>query len=159
MTSLNNDILFLERAITIALESVKRGGGPFGAVIVENGEIIAEAGNSVRLHNDPTAHAEVEAIRKACEIKHSHSLQNCTLYASCEPCPMCLGAIYWARLQRVVFSATRHHAAYIGFDDNFIYTELEKELTQRSIETVHLDLPSAYTLFEIWERKEDRNDY
>lgn len=154
-----NDTFFLERAIAIALESVERGGGPFGAVVVENGEIIAEAGNCVRLHNDPTAHAEVEAIRKACAIKNSHSLENCTLYASCEPCPMCLGAIYWARLQRVVFSATRHHAARAGFDDNVIYTELHKDITERFIETVHINLLSAHALFEVWERKEDRDGY
>ncbi|MCL2327896.1 MAG: nucleoside deaminase [Bacteroidetes bacterium] len=154
-----SDTFFLERAIAIALESVERGGGPFGAVVVENGKIIAESGNCVRQHNDPTAHAEVEAIRRACEIKQSHSLENCVLYASCEPCPMCLGAIYWARLQRVVFSATRHHAARIGFDDNFIYTELGKDIIERSIKTVHIDLPSAHALFEVWERKEDRDNY
>ncbi|MDR1761568.1 MAG: nucleoside deaminase [Bacteroidales bacterium] len=159
MTSLNNDIFFLERAIAIAHESALQGGGPFGAIIVENGEIIAEAGNCVRLHNDPTAHAEIEVIRQACEIKQSHSLEHCVLYASCEPCPMCLGAIYWARLSRLVFSATRHHAARAGFDDNLIYSELSKTIAQRSIQSTHTDLSSAHAVFELWIQKDDKERY
>lgn len=154
-----NDTFFLERAIEIARQSVAQGGGPFGAVIVENGKIIAESGNNVRLLNDPTAHAEVEAIRHACELKQNHSLENCTLYASCEPCPMCLGAIYWAHLQRIVFSATRHQAAHAGFDDDFIYQELDKSPKQRAIETLRIDLPSAQAVFDFWQQKDNKKQY
>jgi tRNA(Arg) A34 adenosine deaminase TadA len=153
-------ITFLERAIAIAIECVDANiGGPFGCVIVKNGEIIAEGTNEVTSTNDPTAHAEVVAIRLACKKLNDFQLTDCTIYASCEPCPMCLGAIYWARPSRVVFAATRQEAAAIGFDDQFIYDELEKPMAERKIPFQHLPLPKADALFEAWQAKEDKMEY
>lgn len=134
-------------------------GGPFGCVIVKEDQIIAEAYNCVTSNNDPTAHAEIVAIRQACEKLGTYQLTGCTVYTSCEPCPMCLGAIYWARPARVVFAATRHDAAAIGFDDQFIYNELEKPMAERKIPFQHLPLPKADALFEAWQAKEDKMEY
>ena len=125
---------FLKRAIQLAEEGMDKGqGGPFGAVIVKDGEIIAEANNKVTASNDPTAHAEVVAIRKACEKLQDFQLENCILYTSCEPCPMCLGAIYWARPKKVYYALTREDAAKIGFDDQFIYDEIALKMDDRKI--------------------------
>ena len=150
--------LFLERAIAIATENVASGrGGPFGAVIVRGGEIIAESGNNVLATNDPTAHAEVEAIRIACRSAGNFELRDCTLYASCEPCPMCLGAIYWTRLARVYFAATREDAG--EFDDALIYREIALAPADRSIPMIPVAHERAAEPFEAWRAKEDRVRY
>lgn len=140
----------IAKAIEIANKNIDIGGGPFGAVIAENNQIISESGNKVRIINDPTAHAEIEAIRNACSIKKSFSLENCTLYASCEPCPMCLGAIYWAKITRVIFASNRTNAAEAGFDDNFIYEDISKPITHRSIETIQVEIKEAQDVFKKW---------
>ncbi len=124
---------FIREAIRIASENVDKNGGPFGAVIVKDGEIIARSGNTVTQSNDPTAHAEVNAIREACRRLGTFHLEGCTIYSSCEPCPMCLAAIYWARIERVFFAATREDAAGAGFDDSLIYNEISKPVEERII--------------------------
>ena len=154
-----NDELFLQQAIEIAEKNISLGGGPFGAIIVKNNEIIASSGNEVRIINDPTAHAEIQAIRKATKIKSNFSLENCTIYSSCEPCPMCLGAIYWAKIPRLIFGASRLDAAAGGFDDEFIYTELSLPLNERKIKTLKLSLPSAKSIFEKWINLNDKLKY
>ncbi len=154
-----DDFVFIQRAITVAEENIRSGGGPFGAVIVENGEIIAESGNKVRIDNDPTAHAEVLAIRNACSLKQNFSLEQCTIYASCEPCPMCLGAIYWAKIPRLVFASTRQEAASAGFDDAKIYEEMSLPFNRRTIATKHIDLSESKRVFESWNLKEDKKKY
>jgi guanine deaminase len=149
---------FMDRAIELALDNVASGrGGPFGAVIVRGGAIIAESGNNVLATNDPTAHAEVEAIRIACRASGSFELHDCTLYASCEPCPMCLGAIYWTRLARVYFAGTRADAA--EFDDAFIYDEIARPPEQRSIPMHAVEHEHAAEPFRAWAEKEDRRQY
>ena len=126
----------MREAIRLADESVKHGGGPFGAVIVRDGEIVAGSSNSVTIDNDPTAHAEVNTIRAACRKLGTFDLSDCVIYTSCEPCPMCLGAIYWARLSRIVFAADQHQAAAAGFDDAFIYKELASDIRHRQLPTI-----------------------
>ncbi|HOF08203.1 MAG TPA: nucleoside deaminase, partial [Bacteroidales bacterium] len=123
--NINDDIYFLKLAIELAKENVKNGGGPFGAVIVKDGQIIAKGTNRVTSHNDPTAHAEIVAIRQACEKLNDFQLTDCIIYSSCEPCPMCLGAIYWARPKKLVFAADKFDAANAGFDDSMIYDEIQ----------------------------------
>lgn len=151
---------FLRRAIQLAEEGMDKGhGGPFGAVIVKNGEIIAEANNNVTHKNDPTAHAEVVAIRKACENLGDFQLKDCILYTSCEPCPMCLGAIYWARPEKVFYALTREDAAKIGFDDQFIYDEIAVNMDDRKIPFQNLMREEGLPVFEKWEAKGDRIDY
>ncbi len=142
---------WLLRAIELSREGSKRGaGGPFGCVIVRRGELISEGHNEVFATNDPTAHAEVVAIRRACQALGSNQLSDCVVYASCEPCPMCLGAIYWARPAAVYFANTHREAAAIGFDDEFIYREIELHPAARSIPFVHLPLPEAARPFQEW---------
>ncbi|WP_037317341.1 nucleoside deaminase [Salegentibacter sp. Hel_I_6] len=151
---------FLKRAIQLAEEGMDKGhGGPFGAVIVKDGEIIAEANNKVTASNDPTAHAEVVAIRKACEKLQDFQLENCILYTSCEPCPMCLGAIYWARPEKVYYALTREDAAKIGFDDQFIYDEIALKMGDRKIPFENLMREEGLPVFQKWEAKGDRIDY
>lgn len=150
---------FLLRAIALAEAQVGGGGGPFGAVIVKDGLVIGEGANGVTTGNDPTAHAEVVAIRQACAALGTFSLAGATLYSSCEPCPMCLGAIYWARLDRLVFANTRAEAAAIGFDDALIYDEIPKPIDARLLPTVHLELPEAARAFEAWAGKVDKVAY
>ncbi|APS38464.1 MULTISPECIES: nucleoside deaminase [Salegentibacter] len=151
---------FLKRAIQLAEEGMDKGqGGPFGAVIVKDGEIIAEANNKVTASNDPTAHAEVVAIRKACEKLQDFQLENCILYTSCEPCPMCLGAIYWARPKKVYYALTREDAAKIGFDDQFIYDEIALKMDDRKIPFENLMREEGLPIFQKWEAKGDRVDY
>ncbi|PLW92574.1 MAG: tRNA-specific adenosine deaminase [Marinilabiliales bacterium] len=155
-----DDKKFLQRAVDIASENVRSGnGGPFGAVIVKDGKIIAEAGNSVTTDLDPTAHAEVNAIRKATAELQSFQLDDCTIYSSCEPCPMCLGAIYWARPARLVFAASKSDAAAIGFDDDFIYREIDADLSNRSIPTLHIREDEFLEPFRLWENSSDKIDY
>lgn len=154
------DKKFMQRAVELARNGMKNNqGGPFGCVIVKNGKIIAEGNNSVTSENDPTAHAEIVAIRKACIELGSFQLTGCELYTSCEPCPMCLGAIYWARPDRVYFAATRNDAAEAGFDDEFIYNELDLSPENRKIPMISLERELATDLFGEWVGKEDKMDY
>ncbi len=151
---------YMSRAIHLSIEGVRSGrGGPFGAVIVKDGKIIAEAVNQVTSTNDPTAHAEVLAIRKACEVLRSFELKECELYTSCEPCPMCLGAIYWARLARIFFANTAEDAAKIGFDDSFIYNELRQPYSERRIPTFQIMREEALAGFRAWADKTDKTSY
>ena len=150
---------FMARAIQLSIESVDSGGGPFGAVVVKNGEIIAEGFNQVTATNDPTAHAEMIAIRKACAKLRSFELKDCELYASCEPCPMCLGAIYWARVERIYFANTAEDAAKIGFDDSFIYSELKQPLALRRIGAIQMMREEALAGFLAWTAKPDKTLY
>lgn len=149
----------MRRAIHLSEESMKSAGGPFGAVIAKDGNIIAEASNNVTLSHDPTAHAEVNAIRKAAAILHTHDLSGCDIYCSCEPCPMCLGAIYWAHIDRIFFANTRRDAADIGFDDDFIYREITLPLPQRYKPAFPLLRNEAQRIFDIWKNKTDRIEY
>ena len=150
----------MQRAIDLAMENVLAGrGGPFGAVVVRNGEIIAEGVNQVTSTNDPSAHAEIAAIRKACTLLSSFELKECELYASCEPCPMCLGAIYWARLGRLYFAANREDAAAIGFDDSLIYNELAVPLASRKIPTAILMRDQALAAFRQWQQSASKIRY
>lgn len=151
---------FLKRAVQLGREGVEsNSGGPFGAVIVKDGEIIGEGCNRVTSSNDPTAHAEVVAIREACSKLNTFQLEGCTIYCSCEPCPMCLGAIYWARPAMVVFSSDHNDAAEIGFDDAFLYREFEKEVGEREIQFKRIALPEAEELFRLWDSKEGKIEY
>lgn len=150
----------MARAIQLSMEGVHSGrGGPFGAVIVRNGQIIAEGANQVTSTNDPTAHAEVLAIRAACATLNTFELKDCELYTSCEPCPMCLGAIYWARLARIYFANTAEDAAQIGFDDSLIYSELKQPHSQRHIPTIQLMRGEAQAGFRAWAAKPDKIAY
>lgn len=151
---------FMREAIRLSIEKMEAGfGGPFGAVVVRNGEIIARGYNNVLATNDPTAHAEVDAIRKACQALGTYQLTDCDLYTSCEPCPMCLGAIYWARPRKVYYGNTKQDAAKIGFDDQFIYEELDKNLSERFIPMEQLLHEEALEGFKAWERKPDKSQY
>ena len=147
----------MRRAIALSAEMMRAGkGGPFGAVIVKDGSIIAEGHNKVTSANDPTAHAEVVAIRAACSALNSFSLEGCRIYTSCEPCPMCLGAIYWARLDRIFFANTRADAAAIGFDDSHIYNEIPLPLEHRSVPMRRLLKRDALAVFREWDRMPDK---
>lgn len=151
---------FLERAIEVARQGMIDGkGGPFGCVIVKNEEIIAEGCNLVTSSNDPTAHAEVVAIREACKKLKTYELTECDVYASCEPCPMCLGAIYWARVNRVIYANTRHDAAAVEFDDDFIYKEIEMEKRKRKIPFIHYPHIKAKEVFDKWMSSSDKKKY
>ena len=149
----------MQRAIALALENVRSGGGPFGALIVRDGKILSEAANRVTMTNDPTAHAEMVAIREACKKLESFHLTDCELYSSCEPCPMCLGAIYWARLARVYFASTDGDAAKAGFDDSFIYRELQRPHLHRKIPMIQLMREESLAAFCAWEQKPDKARY
>lgn len=152
--------MFLERAIELSREGMSKGeGGPFGAVIVRNGEIIAEGNNRVLVDNDPTAHAEVTAIRRACATLGRFDLSDCELYTSCEPCPMCLGAIYWARPKAVYYANTKADAAAIEFDDSFIYDEIDKPMSERAITFTHQPSEAALEVFSEWAAKNDKTRY
>lgn len=149
----------MRRAIAMSENSVRTGGGPFGAVIAKDGEIIAEASNSVTLDNDPTAHAEVNCIRKATRKLGTFDLSGCEIYTSCEPCPMCLGAIYWAHLDRIYYANNRKDAAKIGFDDNFIYEEIALDPSERSRKMEILLPEEAIKAFEMWEESTTKTEY
>jgi len=150
---------FLERAIELALDNVRHNGGPFAAVVVRDGSIIAEGCNQVTATNDPTAHAEVVAIREACRVLGDFQLPGCEIYASCEPCPMCLGAIFWARAERVYFAASAADAAAAGFDDALIYRQLEVAPAERSIPMIQLASPRAAAPFRAWVNRADKQTY
>lgn len=149
----------MREAIKLSAESVRSGGGPFGAVIVRDGEIIARGENRVTVCNDPTAHAEVSAIREAAARLGTYDLSGCEIYSSCEPCPMCLGAIYWARLDKLYYAGTRADAANVGFDDAHIYEELPLEPSQRELPTETLLREEAQRVFEAWAEKADKKEY
>ena len=149
----------MREAISLASESVKNGGGPFGAVIVKDGKIIAARSNSVTIDNDPTAHAEVNAIRDAARKLGTFDLSGCTVYTSCEPCPMCLGAIYWAHIDRIFYGNNRADAAAIGFDDDFIYRELELPFSRRTVPILPLLQSEALESFRLWDEKSDKTEY
>jgi guanine deaminase len=151
---------FLQRAIELSRQGMQnRKGGPFGCVIVKDGKIIGEGSNEVLISNDPTAHAEVVAIRQACKHLGNFQLTDCDVYSSCEPCPMCLGAIYWARPRRVIFANTKGDAAAINFDDQFIYDEIEKEAIQRAIPFIHRPHQAALDVFKEWMDMEEKLVY
>lgn len=149
----------MQLAIRLSEENVEQGGGPFGAVIARNGEVIATGTNRVTADCDPTAHAEVSAIRAAARKLGNFDLSGCEIYTSCEPCPMCLGAIYWAHLDRMYYGNDKHDAARIGFDDAFIYEELDRDPSQRRLRMQELLPEEAYRAFEMWEKKSDKVEY
>ena len=150
---------FLRQACRLAEENIDRGGGPFGAVIVKDGEVLSQGANSVTIDNDPTAHAEVNAIRSACAKTGSFKLDGCVVYSSCEPCPMCLSALYWAGVSRIYFGNTKTDAKNINFDDSFIYDEIDKLPEARLIPCVRIDEPEAIKAFQKWENKSDKIEY
>lgn len=150
---------FMERAIELASNSIDKAGGPFGAVVVKDGKIIAEASNCVTLHNDPTAHAEVEAIRKACKELNTFDLSGCEVYTSCEPCPMCLSSMYWARIDRYYYGCTQDDAKNIGFDDSFIYKEIALKPEDRSIKSAQILHDKAIVAFKKWDVTESKTEY
>ncbi|MGE0119970.1 MAG: nucleoside deaminase [Dongiaceae bacterium] len=150
----------MRRAVALSAEKMRAGfGGPFGAVVARHGAVIAEGFNQVLSDSDPTAHAEVVAIREACRQLGSFSLQGCEMYTSCEPCPMCLGAIYWARLDRVYYANTRTDAAAIGFDDDHIYRELDRPIEGRTVPFIRLESEEARRIFQEWLEKPDKIPY
>ena len=154
------DEKFMRRAIELARKGMENGaGGPFGCVVVKDGEIVGEGSNLVTSTNDPTAHAEVVAIRNACQNLNSFQLDDCIIYTSCEPCPMCLGAIYWARPAKMFFACNREDAAKVGFDDQFIYEEIVKPIIERKIESVIFLREEGVKVFENWANKPDKIEY
>lgn len=149
---------FMQMAIDLSREGMEAGkGGPFGCVIVKNGEVVGKGCNSVSSDRDPTAHAEMVAIRDACRHLNSFQLEGCELYTSCEPCPMCIGAIYWARPEKVFFASSKEDAAEAGFDDNFIYEELKLPIEERKIPMQQISLDDASKVFQEWINKESKN--
>ena len=156
----DEDIKFMRMAIQLARQGMEQNdGGPFGAIVVKDGAVIGKGNNQVTSHSDPTAHAEMVAIRNACQRLDTFQLEGCTIYSSCEPCPMCLGAIYWARPARLMFACSRKDAAAIDFDDELIYQELEKPFAERTIATVQLLREEGLAVFEAWQDKEDKTLY
>ena len=152
--------VFMQQAIALAIENVHSGrGGPFGAVIVRNGEVVATGANSVTANNDPTAHAEIVAIRDACAKLKDFSLKGCEIYTSCEPCPMCLAAIYWARLEAIYYGSTAAEAAAAGFDDAFLYEEVKNPVEHRKIPTLNLLRDQAISSFNAWRDYAGRIEY
>ena len=156
----DQDGKFMTRAIELARAGMdENAGGPFGCVVVKNGEIVGEGNNRVTSTSDPTAHAEIIAIREACNTLGTFQLDGCMIYTSCEPCPMCLGAIYWARPKKVFFACTRDDAAAIGFDDNFIYEEIEKRNEEREMVLLSMMRDEALEVFQNWSAKTDKVKY
>lgn len=149
----------LQQAIEVAVDNVRRGGGPFGALVVKDGIVIATGANQVTRTNDPTAHAEIVAIREACRVLGDFQLSGCDLYTSCEPCPMCLGAIYWARPARVFFAASHDDAAAAGFDDSFIYQQIQLPHSERSIPMTRIIEINSTRPFEDWTNKPNKTEY
>lgn len=150
---------YMRIAIQRSIKNMERGGGPFGAVIVKEGEIISEAGNSVTVDNDPTGHAEINAIRQAAKKLDNFDLSGCVIYSSCEPCPMCLGAIYWARIDKLYYGNTKEDAASIDFDDAFIYKELDLALNDRSLKSEQLLPSEALKAFDKWRDSSEKVEY
>ena len=150
---------FMKRAIELSIESVKKGGGPFGCVIVKDKKIVSEGSNKVTSTNDPTAHGEIVAIREACKKLNNFSLSGSELFSTCEPCPMCLSAIYWARIDKIYYANTRDDAKKIDFDDSLIYSELKKNIDERKIPMIQMMRDEALTAFELWDKKTDKVKY
>ena len=150
---------FMTRAIELSIESVNSGGGPFGSIIVKNDKVIAEGSNKVTLNNDPTAHGEIVAIRKACKSLNNFNISGCELYSTCEPCPMCLSAIYWAHIDKVYYANTRDDAQKIDFDDSLIYSELLTNVKKRKIPMFQMMRDKALKAFELWDKKTDKVKY
>ena len=150
---------FMKRAIDLSIESVNKGGGPFGCVIVKGEKIVSEGSNKVTSTNDPTAHGEIVAIRDACKKLNNFSLSGSELYSTCEPCPMCLSAIYWARVDKIYYANTREDARKIDFDDSLIYSELQKNIEKRKIPMVQMMRDKASKAFELWDQKKDKVKY
>lgn len=153
------DKKFIKMACELASENIDNGGGPFGAVIVKDGEVVSTGCNRVTAINDPTAHAEISAIREACYKLKNFKLEDCVIYSSCEPCPMCLSAIYWAGISKIYYANNKHDAAAIDFDDNFIYEEIAKPYQLRTIPIIHVEDEHAIDHFKKWSSKEDKIEY
>jgi tRNA(Arg) A34 adenosine deaminase TadA len=156
---MENKSKFMLRAIELSIQSAKTSGGPFGCVIVKNNKIIAEGFNQVTSNNDPTAHAEIVAIRNACQNQNNFFLKECDLYSTCEPCPMCLSAIYWAHIENIYYANTRLDAKNIDFDDSFIYSEINKNINSRKIKMYQMHRDEALEAFNIWDKKKDKIKY
>jgi len=154
---MNNE--FMLKAISLSIESVKTGGGPFGSIIVKDNKIISEGFNKVTTTNDPTAHGEIVAIREACKKLNNFNLNGSELYSSCEPCPMCLSAIYWARIDKIYYANTRKDAQKIDFDDSLIYSEFQKSIDTRKIPMIQMMRTEALKAFELWDKKTDKVKY
>jgi len=150
---------FMKKAIELSIESVNKGGGPFGCVVVKDGIIVSEGSNKVTSTNDPTAHGEIVAIRNACKKLNTFSLTGCELYSTCEPCPMCLSAIYWARINKIYYANTRKDAQKIDFDDSLIYSEFQKDIDKRKIPMIQMMRNEALKAFELWDKKKDKVKY
>ena len=150
---------FMQRAIELSIESVNNGGGPFGSIIVMDNRIVAEGSNKVTSTNDPTAHGEIVAIRQACKNLNNFNLSGCELYSTCEPCPMCLSAIYWSRIDKIYYANTREDARKINFDDSLIYSELKKNINERKIPMIQMMRSEALKAFDLWDKKEDKVKY
>ena len=156
---MENKSKFMLRAIELSIQSAQTKGGPCGCVIVKNDKVIAEGDNQVTSNNDPTAHAEIVAIRNACQNENNFFLKGCDLYSTCEPCPMCLSAIYWAHIENIYYANTRLDAKNIDFDDSFIYSEMNKEINLRKIKMYQMHRDEALEAFKIWNEKEDKIKY
>jgi tRNA(Arg) A34 adenosine deaminase TadA len=156
---MDNKIKYIKEAIKVSVKSVSMSGGPYGAVIVKDGRIISMAGNSVTSDHDPTAHAEVNAIRQAAQKLKSFDLSGCEIYCSCEPCPMCLGAIYWARIDKIYYANSSNEAKKAGFDDSFIYEECSRPADQRKAIFEQVKIENADEAFRKWKEKEDKKEY
>ena len=150
---------FMKRAIELSIESVNKGGGPFGCVIVKDRKIVSEGSNKVTSTNDPTAHGEIVAIREACKKLNNFNLNGYELYSTCEPCPMCLSAIYWARIDKIYYANTRKDAQKIDFDDSLIYSEFKKNIDKRKIPMIQMMRDEALKAFELWDKKADKVKY
>ena len=150
---------FMQRAIELSIESINSGGGPFGSVIVKDDKIISEGMNRVTVDNDPTSHGEIVAIRNACKKLNTFNLSNCSLYSSCEPCPMCMSAIYWSRIGKVYYANTRDDAKKINFDDSLIYSEIPKKNEDKKIPIKQMMRNEALKAFDIWDKKTDKIEY
>ena len=149
----------MKRAIELSIESVNKGGGPFGCVIVKDEKILSEGSNKVTSSKDPTAHGEIVAIREACKKLNNFSLKGCQLYSTCEPCPMCLSAIYWSRIDKVYYANTRKDAQKIDFDDSLIYSEFQKNIDKRKIPMIQMMRNEALKAFDLWDKKTDKVKY
>ena len=150
---------FMLKAIELSIKSAKTTGGPFGSVVVKDNKIISEGINKVTLTNDPTAHGEIVAIREACSKLNTFNLSGCELYSSCEPCPMCLSAIYWSRIDKIFYANTRNDAKNIDFDDSFIYSEMNKKIIDRKVQMIQMNRDEALKAFKIWDEKVDKIKY
>ena len=156
---MENNSKFILRAIELSIKSIKNQGGPFGSVVVKEGKIIAEGINKVTSNNDTTAHGEIVAIREACKKLNTFNLKGCDLYSSCEPCPMCLSAIYWSHIDRIFYANTREDSTDVDFDDSLLYTEISKDKNNRQFKMIQMHREEALEAFKIWKNKDDKIKY